>query len=624
MPSRLFLAILLLAASSRLALASSPDQWVEVRSPHFTVVTNSNEKQGRHVLDQFERMRWVFHTLYPNLDVDPPAPILVFAAKNTKTFQSLEPPAYLAKGQLNLAGYFLTTQDSNYVLVRLDAEQEQHPFATVYHEYTHLQFRKAGEYMPLWLNEGLAEFFQNTDFHDKNVTLGEPSADDILYLRQQSLIPLPVLFRVDARSPYYHEEQKGSVFYAESWALTHYLEITNKQKHTDTVDEYLKLMRNHEDPVAAAEKAFGNLKQLQSELEAYIRESRYQQFVLNSAAAPIDESTYTLRPLTSIEADADRAEILASVQREKEARDLVASILQDDPKNVHALEVMGNIELRAGNHEAARKWYGDAVKLDSKSYLANYYFASVSMQSEDGRDDPSIEPSLRAAIQLNPRFAPAYQLLAQYDTMRHTHPEEALSLIIQAVKLDPGNLYLRLNASNVLMSQARYADAVSVVQAAAGLARTPSELNMVQSRLQQVKDIQQAQANAEKSRQEYMAHQSQPDSSSVNVVHAVVPITEKPKHPSEASGPKHTLLGIIHGVTCSYPTVLEFHLEAPKSTVNVYNNDFTKIDLTAFGFTPKDTMNPCSDLDGRTARIQYAESTDKSVDGLVFAIELRK
>jgi len=45
-------------------------------------------------------------------------------------------------------------------------------FAAVYHEYTHLELGIDG--MPLWLNEGLAEFFQNTDIRDKTCFWGSP------------------------------------------------------------------------------------------------------------------------------------------------------------------------------------------------------------------------------------------------------------------------------------------------------------------------------------------------------------------------------------------------------------------------------------------------------------------
>ena len=126
---------------------ASPEQWIEVRSAHFTVLSNSNEKQARRILDQFERMRWMFQTLFPKSNVDPIQPIVIFAAKDQQTFAALEPPAYLAKGQLKLAGYFLPTMDKIFVLLRLDANYD-HPFATIYHEYTHLQLRTCHPHEP--------------------------------------------------------------------------------------------------------------------------------------------------------------------------------------------------------------------------------------------------------------------------------------------------------------------------------------------------------------------------------------------------------------------------------------------------------------------------------------------
>jgi tetratricopeptide (TPR) repeat protein len=560
-------------------------------------------------------MRWVFQTLFPKLNVDPPTPIMVFAAKNGKTFQSVEPQAYLAKGQLSLAGYFLTAQDKNYILVRLDAEQE-HAYATVYHEYTHLQFRSAGSWMPLWLNEGLAEFFQNTDIHEKDVILGQASVDELMFLRQQSLIPLPVLFKVDASSPYYHEEQKGSIFYAEAWALTHFLMITDRENKTDRLTTYLNLMSHHEDSVAAAEKAFGDLKRLQAGLENYIHASQYKQFIMQSAAAPIDEASFTVKSLTQVDADADRAEILALVQREKEAREIIDAILKTDPNNVRAMETMGGIELHSGNSAGARKWYGEAVKLDSKSYLANYYFATISMRSGGNDDDEAIESSFRAAIQLNPKFGPAYDGLEAFLVMRHTKLDEASSLANNAVRLDPGNLYFRMNAANVASSMGHYTDAIAILQIASKLARNRSQADLVQMRIDQLNQVQQAQAER--------APRDSGGPGPGRPVTEVVDVPNTPKHPADANGPKHSFVGVLRQVTCSYPSVMEFQVEGAKSVVKVYSNDFTKIDFTVVGLTFNGSMNPCKDLNGMKAQVQYAETTDKSVDGQVIAIELRK
>ena len=116
----LLLAVFLVTASLARA-RDKTENWIEVRSPHFTVATNSNEKQARRVADQFERMRSVFHVLLPKTQLDPAAPIIVLAVNGEKEFRSLEPEAYLAKGQLKLGGLFLPSEEKNYILMRLDA-----------------------------------------------------------------------------------------------------------------------------------------------------------------------------------------------------------------------------------------------------------------------------------------------------------------------------------------------------------------------------------------------------------------------------------------------------------------------------------------------------------------------
>jgi len=609
--------IALAAALSGRAFAAA-DQWIEVRSPHFTVLSDANEKQTRHILDQFERMRWVFQTLFPKANVDPIEPIMVVAAKNERAFDALTPAAYLGKGKMQLGGYFEKTPDKNYVLLNLDRSPSEHPYATIYHEYTHLQFSADLEWLPIWLNEGVAEFFQNTEIRDKDVQLGEASVDDILYLRQNRIIPLTVLFTVDRNSPYYHEEQKGSVFYAEAWAMTHYLEITDRVKGTSNLPTYMDLVRKGADPVAAAQQAFGDLNKLQAALESYIQESSYKQFVLSSAAAPIDESTWKVRPVTQAEADAVRADVLSSVGRADEARTLLEAVLKADPNNVQALETMGSLAFRAGNIQEARKWYGRAVKLDSQNYLAHYYFAALSMQTGAEDQDAEIEASLRAAIQLNPRFAPAYDRLAAFLGTRNKNLDEAHRMNIQAIELDPGNLGYRMNTANVLVTMGRFSDAISVLRAAQKIAGNPQDTATVARMIAYFEQVQADRARAD-------ADEQSAGAGGVVGLQESTVVDVTPKHPNEpATGPKHTIEGVIRNVACSYPAVLEFKVVNPKTTVSLYTNNLSSIDLTVLGFTPKGDMNPCNDFEGMKARVQYAESSDKTVDGQVVAVELKK
>src|SRR6516162_7111121 len=183
------LTLTLLGTASVAVARDKAENWIQVQSPHFIVATNSNEKQGRRIADQFERMRSVFHAALPKMEVDSDAPIVVLAVKDEKDFRSLEPEAYLAKGSLKLGGLFLRGPNKNYILVRVDAEGE-HPYAIVYHEYTHVLMSKAADWLPLWMNEGLAEFYENTEIHEKDAMLGEPSSENIAWLRQNRLLPL--------------------------------------------------------------------------------------------------------------------------------------------------------------------------------------------------------------------------------------------------------------------------------------------------------------------------------------------------------------------------------------------------------------------------------------------------
>jgi hypothetical protein len=77
-------------------------------------------------------------------------------------------------------------------------------------------------------------------------------------------------------------------------------------------------------------------------------------------------------------------------------------------------------------------------------------------------------------------------------------------------------------------------------------------------------------------------------------------------------------------VKCSDPAVIEFRVEGANKSVTLYSNDYLKIEFTARGFTPQGAIHPCDDMEGMRARVQYAESSDKTVDGQVIAMELRK
>lgn len=611
-----FLLLPMLAAALALA-RDKPENWTEVRSPHFTVVTNSNEKQGRRVADQFERMRSVFHVAFPKLQIDPGSPIIVLAIKDEKDFKALEPEAYLATGSLKLGGLFLRAPDKNYVLMRLDAEGE-HPYAVVYHEYTHLLMSKAAEWMPLWMNEGLAEFYQNTDIHEKDVSLGEPSAENILLLRQNRLLPLATLFTVDEKSPYYHEENKGSIFYAESWALVHYIHIKDHQDKTTRLSQYAELLAQKVDPVTAATRAFGDLKQLQSALEGYIRQGSFSYFKMTTTTE-VDDSTFKVQAPTPVQADAVRADFLAYNERTADAQALLNHVLQEDPNNVSAQETMGFLEFRQGHLEEARKRYAQAVQLDSQSFLAHYYFAAISMSGPlAAAGEARVESSLRSAIKLNPSFAPTYDRLAAFLGMRRRNLDEARLMGVTAVSLDPANVGYRINVANVLLAMGQGQNAVNVLGYAAKLAKSPQELQAVDNLLMSAQQYAAAQAEQSgRMNEEAKATPAQGAAAEIDVPHLI--------HRKEfvPSGPHRFIVGILKAVHCDAPN-LDLTVSSGTKTIALHADNYYKIQFTALNFQPSGDLKPCSDLENRPAKVEYVESADQTDAPHLISIELHK
>ena len=610
---RRILAFLFLLSAGALA-RDKAENWLQVTSPHFVVVTNGNEKQGRHIADQLERMRSVFHAAFPKATLDTGMPIVVLAIKDEKDFRALEPTEYLAKGSLKLAGLFQRGADKNYVLLRTDAEGE-HPYSVVYHEYTHFLLSKA-EFVPLWLNEGLAEFYQNTDIHEKEVALGQPSADDILWLRQNRLLPLTTLFAVDSKSPYYHEEKKGSIFYAESWALTHFLEHDDFQHKTHHLQNYFELVSQQVDPVAAASQAFGDLKQLQQQLDHYVEQSSGFKYFKLTTTTEVDDSAFKIQPLTAVQADALRADFLAYSQRTADAQTLLDQVLKEDPNNVSAHETEGFLEFQQRHLERARKWYEQAVQLDSHSFLAHYYFAAIAMsEGQSAADQDKIETSLRTAIKLNPSFAPAYDRLAVYLAMRHKTLDEARMMELNAISLEPTDFGYRINLANVYMQMQNPENAVNVLREAAKVAKTPEQSQMIDNILMH------AQEYAEQKRRR---DAEEKDSGEVTATVTNTTIPQLKKRPEfVAKGPHRFVVGVLKSVRCDTPA-LDLTVNASGKLVALHVDNYYKLTFTALGFQPSAELNPCADLENRPAKVEYVESANPSQTAQLISIELHK
>jgi tetratricopeptide (TPR) repeat protein len=314
-----------------------------------------------------------------------------------------------------------------------------------------------------------------------------------------------------------------------------------------------------------------------------------------------------------------------------------------DPKNPKPYETMGFIELRAGQSSAAQKWFGEAVQLKSTSYLTYYYDGLLRLRNGDSGDGTAVIASLNQSIALNPNFAPAFDALATYYSGSGGKLDEAYIQELRACAVDPGNVNYRLNAASILADQHKFPSALSVLNAAAHMAKSTIDKENVQFRIRQTQDYQ---ASVEKQQAQATAMAAQGNSgapgsftaqgsgsaqgtTAVRMVgNRAIVIREAsttPRYPTEPpTGVKHTMRGVLRGVQCYYPSVMTLSVEEAGKTISLYSNNYLHVAYTASNFTPQGTMNPCTMMEGMKAKVVYAEVSDKSIAGQILSIEITK
>ena len=448
------------------------ETWIEVRSTNFVVVSNSGEKQARKAALQFEQIRAVFRQSLAVANEYPSPFVTVLAAKDENTLRELL-PEYWVKGHAHPGGIFVAYLNNYQAAVQLDAPGSN-PYESFYHEYYHSITMPFFPDMPLWLAEGLAEFFGHTQIEEKYVGMGQADIDLLRELNERSLIPLNVLFNVDHSSPYYNETNRTSIFYAESWALTHYLMVGDKQGHKELLAKYLDALDKGKTQDEAAAAAFGDLKKLQNTLQVYIRQASY--FFLKMNPPSVAEEELKVRTLSEAEADAYRGGFSVVRGRPQDATAILQESLQLDSNVALAHQYLAMAEFQSGQREKALQSASQAVTLDPKNYYSRYLRAFLATSASGMMSsDPHAEEDLRQAIALEPEFSPPYALLAVYLAFQNENLGEALAYAQKAIAMQPGSSSYQLSLAQVWLRMNKYSEAGAAAARASAWALNPQE-----------------------------------------------------------------------------------------------------------------------------------------------------
>lgn len=625
------------------AAAAPTGKWIEVRSPNFIVVSNAGEGQARKIDVQFEQIRSLFRdSLSYAKDSSSPV-ITILAVKDEDSLRELLPEYWAEKGHAHPAGIFVGGGYGQFQVALNLSVHGDNPYESLYHEYYHSVTVPYFPGLPVWVAEGMADFFGNSIIGDKNADIGMPNPALIEELRNSPLIPLPTLFKVDHKSPYYNEQKKVSIFYAESWVLIHYLMLGDKRAHNASFGAYLAALNDGATQDEAAAKAFGDLRKLQENLAAYIGRYTFSAVEV-PAPAKVPESSLSTRALSQAEVDAYSGGFLVLHGQFQPAESLLNEAAQLDPKLPLAQRNLGFLHYFREQRTDALASFSSAVALDPQDATTRYLRAQLTF-NDVSRNDPQIEADLRQALALKPDFAAANGLLAVYLAANNEKLPEAFAFGQKAVTLEPGNTNFRLALAQVLVRMQRYDDAETLVRQVQRVATDDDVRSQADAILKYVAQARDYDAR-ERQRQEEAAARAKAlaaatqaqlaaarsDDASIKSEDASVEKTSGPNAGPDPEAPvlkRRTpatdVIGVVVQVRCTGNEMEVTAKVAEGSTPLVFRaNDRTHIGYTSNIPAVHDDIDPCSELKGHTAKLIFTPSAVKWLNGELVHIELEK
>lgn len=347
-PARAVVAALL-AFGPAFALPPERDRWIEVRTPSFTVVSNATEDDTAEIARGLETLRATLGRVTEGMKLSTWKPVHVYAFRRSEQFR--EYASGVLSGDRVLVGFHSRGLDRNVLALDLGAGEDALDVA--HHEYLHEVLGNTFPGIPLWLNEGIAEYFSTFEAVRGEAKIGRPVERHVRSLRQTSMMPLVDLFAVRVGDPAYDERARAGVFYAQSWALVHYMLRGNAERGRQ-LQALLGRLGDGGDPGEATARTLGDPAALQAELERYVRQTRFGFVVIPSADLAVPEIPKPV-PLTRADALCRLGWLAATAGRGSDdpARRHFEAALAIDAGRAEALAGLGYLAAKAGKNEAA-------------------------------------------------------------------------------------------------------------------------------------------------------------------------------------------------------------------------------------------------------------------------------
>jgi tetratricopeptide (TPR) repeat protein len=592
--------------------------WLEVRSAHFVVDSNASEAEARGVAEDFEQIRSLFHSTFPELRLDPAQPIVILAARDEATMKMLAPEEWGGEGHIRPAGLFHSDGEKDYVVLRLDA-QGTTAYHTVYHEYTHALLHLNFTRLPLWLSEGVAEFFGNSTLGAQQARTGTADKTHLYILSKNEWLSMETLLDVREGSAYYNEKNPASVFYAESWAAVHYLLLDPEARKAQLLKKFLLNWDLSGDRVASGRSAFGDLGRFGEAVKRYVRQANWQTGVVLPAQAR-SPGNFLARTLAPAEVLALRGEFFVRRKRLDAALPLLEEGVAQGPEIAATHEALGFYGFRDGDFAAADEEMSKAIALGSSNFMAFYCHGVLLLRdfSETEESTKKARAALENAARLNPMYAPTFEALTQAYSRTAETQARALEAAETAVKLDPESRSYKTNLAYVLLNNRRAEDARAVAEKLERSAGSLEEKRTARSILDAIEE----EEDWEKESAEESLGRVKVDGPRVATGPDLSPDVVHPAISRRQLGPPEWMAveGAIGATDCARSPEVTLTLNMPKGAMDFHAADIGRVGISGISADAVPGLETCGQWSGRRVKVWFRLAPGKDYVGEIIRI----
>jgi tetratricopeptide (TPR) repeat protein len=388
--------------------------WVQVSSDTYIVKSSAGEERARKVLKELEGFHQLIGStlVFRNTEL-PELPIEVLVIGDEPTLKELQ-PEYNGR-RVNFAGFYQAGQDRDFIVLSGRVFPETLT-SVVYHELTHYFLARGLRSRPIWLNEGLAEYFSTAEIRNDEIALGALSLDRLQLLKTSSLLTLKDFFAVDTSSPYYNESSKASVFYAQAWAFMHFM---MHGEHAAPFKQYLQALQSGDADLLQYLNVSD--RDLEVHFQNYLK-TFIQRTGRNLVKVSGEDWEMQIASIPETEAHMSIAEIFLANGKLRDAQRHLEILAAQAPNSTRVSYYRGILAQIAGN-PGAREFFVDAL-LDP--FLAPR--AAIQLVSMGDMHIPAVRTILEETAAKGTRNPEVYLALAKIYAEEVKRIEEAVRL----------------------------------------------------------------------------------------------------------------------------------------------------------------------------------------------------